>query len=84
MEEKRIFTVSELTQNIRAVLEGTFSEIWIEGEISNFIKHSSGHIYFSLKDSEAVLNCAFFRSVNQNIKFTIETCMYAPVIFSCG
>ncbi|MDP3789382.1 MAG: exodeoxyribonuclease VII large subunit, partial [Candidatus Omnitrophota bacterium] len=71
-EDKHIFTVSELTQNIRAVIEGTFPEVWIEGEVSNFVNHSSGHMYFSLKDAGAVLACAFFRSANQGLKFQIQ------------
>ncbi len=73
--EKHIFTVSELTRLIRAVLEDTFREVWVEGEVSNFVRHTSGHMYFSLKDENAVLNCVFFRSANQNIKFKIENGM---------
>jgi exodeoxyribonuclease VII large subunit len=72
MKDKHIFTVSELTADIHAVIEGAFPEVWVEGEISNFIKHSSGHIYFSLKDAGAVLTCAFFRSANQGLKFQIR------------
>ncbi len=72
LQEKHIFTVSELTQNIRAVIEGTFPEVWIEGEVSNFVNHSSGHMYFSLKDAGAVIGCAFFRSANQGLKFQIK------------
>ncbi|MBU4377432.1 MAG: exodeoxyribonuclease VII large subunit [Candidatus Omnitrophica bacterium] len=71
-EERRIYTVSELTANIRELVEGAFPEVWVEGEISNFIKHSSGHMYFSLKDAGAVLTCAFFRSANQGLKFQIK------------
>ncbi|MFH0839687.1 MAG: exodeoxyribonuclease VII large subunit [Candidatus Omnitrophota bacterium] len=71
-EEKRIYTVSELTANIRELVEGAFPEVWVEGEISNFIKHSSGHMYFSVKDSGAVLSCAFFRSANKGLKFQIK------------
>jgi exodeoxyribonuclease VII large subunit len=71
-ENKKIFTVSELTKDIRLALEESFSGIWIEGEISNFSKSSSGHIYFSLKDQGALLKCAFFRFVNQKLKFEIS------------
>ena len=70
--EKHIYTVSELTRYIRAVLEETFRGIWIEGEISNFKKHSSGHMYFSLKDEQSVLTCVFFKNVNQKLKFKID------------
>jgi exodeoxyribonuclease VII large subunit len=58
------------------ILEETFPEVWVEGEISNFTKHTSGHMYFSLKDSNAVLNCVLFRSVNQTLKFEIEDGMH--------
>lgn len=76
-QEKHIFTVSELTRLIRVTLEDTFYEVWVEGEISNFTKHTSGHMYFSLKDGAAVLSCVLFRSANQNIKFEIENGMHA-------
>ena len=75
-KEKRVLTVSELTRLIRATLEDTFYEIWVEGEISNFTKHTSGHMYFSLKDDSAVLSCVLFRSVNKGIKFKIESGMH--------
>jgi len=75
-QEKHIFTVSELTRLIRTVLEDTFHDVWVEGEISNFIKHTSGHMYFSLKDDNAVLNCVLFRSANQAIRFQIKDGMH--------
>ncbi|MEA3305307.1 MAG: exodeoxyribonuclease VII large subunit, partial [Candidatus Omnitrophota bacterium] len=73
--EKRVLSVSELTRLIRAALEDNFYEIWVEGELSNFKKHTSGHMYFSLKDETAVLNCVLFRSANKGIKFKIENGM---------
>ncbi len=75
-QDKRIFTVGELTQNIRAVLERGFPEVWVEGEISNLTKHTSGHMYFSLKDKNAVLSCVMFRSANQALKFKVEGGMH--------
>lgn len=75
LQEKHIYTVSELTRLIRTALEDTFREVWVEGEISNFVRHPSGHMYFSLKDNSAVLNCVFFRSANQAIKFEVENGM---------
>lgn len=75
-QEKHIFTVSELTRLIRTVLEDTFQDVWVEGEVSNFTKHTSGHMYFSLKDNSAVLTCVLFRSVNKGIKFEIENGMH--------
>lgn len=64
MEEKitkKIFTVSEITLNIKNYLEKNFFSFYIKGEISNFKVHSSGHIYFSLKDSFSQVSCVFFR-----------------------
>jgi len=51
------------------LLESAFSAVWVEGEISNLTAHSSGHLYFSLKDDSAVISCAMFRSENQKLKF---------------
>jgi exodeoxyribonuclease VII large subunit len=75
-QEKHVYTVSELTRFIKSVLEETFRNVWVEGEISNFTKHTSGHMYFSLKDEDAVLSCVFFRTANQKIKFKIESGMH--------
>ncbi len=73
MADRHIYSVSEITQSIKSLLQNTFSEnIWIEGEISNFIRHSSGHLYFSLKDSSSVLAAAMFSSANKDVKFKIE------------
>lgn len=66
---KHVYTVSELTREARMLLESAFPSVWVEGEISNFTSHSSGHMYFSLKDEGAVLNCAIFKAENQLLKF---------------
>ncbi len=68
-KEKHIYTVSELTKYVRVILEDSFPAVWIEGEISNFVLHSSGHMYFSLKDSGAVIKCAMFARSNARLKF---------------
>ncbi|KPK42115.1 MAG: exodeoxyribonuclease VII large subunit [Omnitrophica WOR_2 bacterium SM23_29] len=70
--ERLIYSVTQLTREIKVILEGSFPGVWVEGEISNYNLHSSGHIYFDLKDAESVLHCAFFRNVNQNIKFELK------------
>lgn len=57
-----IYTVSRLNREARAVLEGSFPLLWVEGELSNLAQPVSGHIYFSLKDSAAQVRCAMFRS----------------------
>lgn len=69
-EEKQIFTVSELTQSIKFVLESAFENISVEGEISNFKSHISGHWYFNLKDENAVINCTMWRGFNNYVFFT--------------
>jgi len=64
----KIYTVSELTQEIKLTLE-EFPLMWVEGEISNLKKHSSGHLYFSLKDAEAQISCVMWRGRNQHLIF---------------
>ena len=76
-KEKRIYTVSELTKYIRVIIEDSFPAIWIEGEIANYVLHSSGHIYFSLRDANSVLKCAFFRHSNEKLKFKLKDGMKA-------
>lgn len=72
MLKDKIFTVSELTQDIKVALENTFGEVWVEGEISNFKAHPSGHFYFSLKDQDSLLAAVMFARANNNIKFKLE------------
>lgn len=67
--ERRPVTVSELTNSVRITLEGRFPSVWVEGEISNFNAHSSGHWYFTLKDESAQLRAKCFRSSNTRIRF---------------
>src|ERR671918_2336788 len=67
--ERKPLTVSELTNSIRIALESRFAAVWVEGEISNFKAHSSGHWYFTLKDSNAQLRAKCFRSTNTRIRF---------------
>ncbi len=61
MTTKNIYTVTKLNQSARLLLEEGLGTIWVEGEISNFIRASSGHIYFSLKDEHAQVRCAYFK-----------------------
>src|SRR6266478_8210112 len=70
--EREPLSVSELTGMIRGELEKRFSSVWVEGEISNFRAHGSGHWYFTLKDEFAQLRCACYRSSNQRIRFRPE------------
>ncbi len=61
-------TVSELNRQVRHLLEVSFLQVWVEGEISSFSRPSSGHWYFTLKDQRAQVRCAMFRGRNQQVK----------------
>lgn len=67
MTSKKIFNVSEINQQIKNCLESQFSSLWIKGELSNFIAHSSGHWYFSLKDNHSQIKAVMFRGQNQKL-----------------
>jgi len=69
-----VYSVSSLTRIIRQSLENNpyLSGIWVKGEISNLTMHSSGHIYFTLKDSDSVLSAVFFRNANRKLDFRLE------------
>jgi exodeoxyribonuclease VII large subunit len=58
---RKILSVTELTSQIRRILEGHIGHVWVTGEITNFRSQSSGHIYFTLKDANAQLSCVLFR-----------------------
>ncbi|MDE3058960.1 MAG: exodeoxyribonuclease VII large subunit [Bacteroidota bacterium] len=64
-----VLTVTEITRRIKGVLEMGFSEVWVEGEISNFKQHSSGHWYFTLKDEGAQLSAVMWRSRAAQVLF---------------
>ena len=67
-----ILTVSELTTQIRSVLEGQFPVVWVEGQISNLRRPSSGHQYFTLKDQASQIRVVLFRGVAQHLPFALE------------
>ncbi len=68
----RVYTVSELTVEVKELLEGDFSGIMVEGEISNFTAAGSGHLYFVLKDKSAQVRCVCFRHKARFFKFKAE------------
>ena len=68
----RILTVSELTTQVRSVLEGQFPIVWVEGQVSNLRRPSSGHQYFTLKDQFSQIRVVLFRSVAQHLPFDLE------------
>jgi exodeoxyribonuclease VII large subunit len=67
--ERRVLTVSQLTQRIKECVEGAFGGFWVEGEISNLRIPSSGHCYFTLKDEGAQIRVALFRNRARRIRF---------------
>ncbi len=67
-----ILTVSELTSQIRSALEGQFPVVWVEGQISNLRRPSSGHQYFTLKDQASQIRVVLFRGVAQHLPFDLE------------
>lgn len=64
----RALSVSELNHQARHLLEASFMQVWVEGELSGFSRPSSGHWYFSLKDRKCQVRCAMFRGANQRIQ----------------
>src|ERR671918_739755 len=61
-QTSKVFTVAELTRQIRGMLEPKFGAVWVQGEISNYKLHPSGHQYFTLKDARAQIACVIFRN----------------------
>ena len=62
-------SVSEATALVKECMDEGLAPLWVEGEVSNFVAHSSGHFYFSLKDAGAQLRCVMFRSANRRLRF---------------
>ncbi len=65
-------SVSTLNVQIKSLLETTFIQVYVEGEISNITHHSSGHIYFSIKDESSTLSCVMFKGNTKYLKFQLE------------
>jgi exodeoxyribonuclease VII large subunit len=76
---RRTLTVSELTARIRDLLGKNFTDIWVEGEISNCREAQSGHIYFTLKDDRSQVRCVFFKQQQRGIKFRPEDGLHVTV-----
>lgn len=64
----RALSVSELNRQVRHLLEVSFLQVWVEGELSSFARPSSGHWYFTLKDAKSQIRCAMFRGANQRVR----------------
>jgi len=71
LPSRQIFSVSQLTQEIKNILENNFYYVWVEGEISNTRSPISGHIYFTLKDEGAQVKAVIFRGQSRGIKFKL-------------
>lgn len=72
---QQVYSVSVLTREIKSLLERSFPRLWVEGEISNLTRHSSGHIYFTLKDENAQIRCAMWRFKAGSLIFSPESGM---------
>lgn len=72
-------SVSELTNQIKSLLEATFLHVKVYGEVSRPTYHSSGHLYFTLKDEKSSISCVMFKGNNQRLKFRVEESMAVHV-----
>jgi exodeoxyribonuclease VII large subunit len=70
-QERRILSVSNLNREARRIVETGLGTVWVEGEISNLSRPSSGHLYWSLKDAEAQVRCAMFRLATRGLTFEL-------------
>ena len=69
---EKVYTVAEITHQIRSVIESNFPTLWIVGEVSGYTLHSSGHQYFTLKDAHSQLSCVLWRGRGNNIPVRIR------------
>jgi exodeoxyribonuclease VII large subunit len=77
--ERRVWTVRDLVSAVRSHIEREYGDTWVEGEISNFRAHDSGHIYFTLKDASSQLSAVMFRSQARLLRFRPENGMQVVV-----
>ena len=68
----QVLKVTELTRQIKQQLEGNFRQVWVQGEVSNLRRQSSGHVYFSIKDAGSQLPCVLFARDAANQSFQLE------------
>lgn len=72
LDRPPVFSVSELTAQLKELLEEAFPEVWVSGEVSNFARPASGHCYFTLKDDRAQLRAAMWRSTAARVRFDLH------------
>lgn len=70
--QSKVLSVSQVARTIKSLIEDHLPEVWVRGEISNFIRAASGHCYFSLKDESSQVRCVLFRSRMSNVEFEIS------------
>ncbi len=84
MVSNAMMSVSSLNNKIKSLLETTFVHILVEGEVSSATYHTSGHLYFTIKDNESSLKCVMFKSSVIKLKFRIETGQHIVIEGSLG
>src|ERR1700730_13134674 len=77
--DRRVWTVRDLVAAVRTHIEREYGDIWVEGEISNFRAHDSGHLYFTLKDQNSQLSAVMFRSQAKLLRFRPQNGMQIVV-----
>ena len=77
----KVATISELTREIKSLLEDGFPSVWVSGEISSLSRPRSGHLYFNLKDSESQIRSVVFRGVGMRLKFDLQD---GQEVIACG
>ncbi len=78
-EDKKIFSVTQLNSCVKGLLEGSFPELWVQGEISNLKTAASGHTYFDLKDDQSLIAAVFFKGYASGFKAKLENGLLALV-----
>ena len=78
-DNRKIYRVSEITRLIRVALENEFGSLWIEGEISNLRRPSSGHLYFTLKDESSQIAAVFFKGGQRGLAFELKDGLKARI-----
>ena len=68
----KVYSVSQITKDIKAILEAAFDAVWIEGEISNLRVAASQHAYFVLKDSKSQIRCVLFKGYRAGLKYQTQ------------
>ena len=69
----KVYSVTELTSQIKSRLEGSFPQVWVEGEIADFARAHSGHLYFTLKDESSQLRAVMWRSAANKVKYDLHS-----------